>query len=49
MFGRDSSDLPVLKAGWKWSKVPPPPPNMLGDDSAPELVLGTPNPWLLLG
>lgn len=37
MFGRGSSDLPVLEAGWKWSKAPSP-RNGLGGD--PTLDLG---------
>lgn len=36
MFGQDGSDLPVLEAGWKRSRAPP---NWLGDDPTPELVL----------
>lgn len=36
MFGREGSDLPVLEAGWKWSRAPP---NWLRDDPTLELVL----------
>lgn len=37
MFGRGSSDLPVLEAGWKWSKAPQGEgswPDGLGDEPA---------------